>query len=70
MTTATATVPVAREPGSSARPSSAALHCGARPGAPMRVNLIQAGFLDAALATSYFANEAAVEATGGRQCVA
>jgi hypothetical protein len=36
----------------------------------MRVNLIQAGFLDAALATSYFANEAAVEATGGRQCVA
>jgi NAD(P)-dependent dehydrogenase (short-subunit alcohol dehydrogenase family) len=30
--------------------------------APVRVNLIQAGFVDTALATSYFADEAAVEA--------
>jgi NAD(P)-dependent dehydrogenase (short-subunit alcohol dehydrogenase family) len=29
--------------------------------APVRVNLIQAGFVDTALATSYFADEAAVE---------
>jgi NAD(P)-dependent dehydrogenase (short-subunit alcohol dehydrogenase family) len=29
---------------------------------PVRVNLIQAGFVDTALATSYFADEAAVEA--------
>ena len=30
--------------------------------APVRVNLIQAGFVDTALATSYFADESAVEA--------
>ncbi len=30
--------------------------------APIRVNLIQAGYVDTALATSYFADEAAVEA--------
>src|SRR3954470_21259002 len=30
--------------------------------APVRVNLIQAGFVDTALATSYFADEGAVEA--------
>jgi NAD(P)-dependent dehydrogenase (short-subunit alcohol dehydrogenase family) len=30
--------------------------------APIRVNLIQAGFVDTALATSYFSDEAAVEA--------
>ena len=30
--------------------------------APVRVNLIQAGFVDTALATAYFADEAAVEA--------
>ena len=30
--------------------------------APLRVNLIQAGFVDTALATSYFADESAVEA--------
>jgi NAD(P)-dependent dehydrogenase (short-subunit alcohol dehydrogenase family) len=30
--------------------------------APVRVNLIQAGFVDTALATSYFADERAVEA--------
>jgi NAD(P)-dependent dehydrogenase (short-subunit alcohol dehydrogenase family) len=30
--------------------------------APVRVNLIQAGFVDTALATSYFADHAAVEA--------